>query len=192
MAHTRGTVAADWTDDVDDVHDDDLDALSTAILALQYSPNPVTAATVAVADAPSVSTTITKLGSLILPAGKLKVGSTFRITAVALQSVSTATAVFSALLGTNNSVADTVATSVSQSVTSGQSAMVIGLVTIRTLGSGGTAIAEIMATVNGSATVSTTSAAITVNTTVDNYLSFAVTSPAGVSTSKILLIEQVA
>jgi hypothetical protein len=33
MAHTRGTVAADWTDGVDQQHDDDINALSTKALA---------------------------------------------------------------------------------------------------------------------------------------------------------------
>ncbi len=120
-------------------------------------------------------------------------GTTFAIKAFGVQDATAATAViFQIHLGPNNTTSDpVVSTSSGKFVAANGGIATDGMLTIRTTGSGGTAIAGILNTVTDGATTSTTTTTQTVDTTANNFLTLSVSTSAGVHTIEVAAISVV-
>jgi pectate lyase-like protein/parallel beta helix pectate lyase-like protein len=116
--------------------------------------------------------TIPTGGQVYLPAGSLLVGTTFKIIAHGIMTATSPTILPRIRLGTLGTTGDTqVCATAATVITTGTGWQVIGYVTIRTIGSGGTAIGNLVLDCTTPARTAQT-ATVAINTTVANYLSF--------------------
>lgn len=121
----------------------------------------------------TISTTETVVHQISLPANSLLVGSTYRVTAFVTITGTTPTVLARLRIGTAGTTADTqVCATAAATCTSGSGVLILGFVTIRSVGSGGTALGNV--TTQGTALAtsdqnSAQTATVTVNTTVANF-----------------------
>lgn len=140
---------------------------------LSVAPTPsVSAATIS----GTAETVMTAYGGRIyLPANSLLVGTTFKLESYVIITATTPTILPRIRLGTAGTTADTqVVATGATSETTGSPCRIIGYVTIRSIGSGGTAVGNIEIDA-GTMSRTTQTATVAVNTTVANYLSFTLT-----------------
>lgn len=123
---------------------------------------------------------------MALPLGSLRVGTTFRVTAFGNSASTADTVTFRIKIGTAGTTADTLITSVAPLTTLATDGLVFqGMVTVRTIGSGGTCLGNgwsnlVGATATtGTITISNTSATTAVNTTVANFIDLTIQSSTG-------------
>jgi pectate lyase-like protein/parallel beta helix pectate lyase-like protein len=139
-------------------------------LGLSVAPLPyVASVTIAAVEA------IPAGGQIALPAGSLLVGTTFMVIAHGAITATVPTILPRIRLGTLGTTADTIVCALAATaITTGTGWQVIGYVTIRTIGSGGTAVGNL--TLDGTTAARTLqTATVAVNTTVANFLSFTLT-----------------
>jgi pectate lyase-like protein/parallel beta helix pectate lyase-like protein len=116
--------------------------------------------------------TIPTGGQVYLPAGSPLVGTTFKIIAHGIMTATSPTILPRIRLGTLGTPGDTqVCATGATVITTGTGWQVIGYVTIRTIGAGGTAIGNLVLDCSTPARTAQT-ATVAINTTVANYLSF--------------------
>lgn len=120
----------------------------------------------------AVETVITAGGQLYLPANSLLVGTTIKVTCFGIISATTPTLLARLRIGTAGTTADTQAcATAAAAVATTTGWFVEGLFTVRTIGSGGTCLGNIL--LEGTAPIKTAqTATVAVNTTVANFLSF--------------------
>lgn len=131
-------------------------------------------------------TTELLIAKMALPIGSLRVGSSFEVEAYCNNTVTAATITFRVKIGVNGTAADTLITSVAPATTAAtDSGYFKAMVTVRSIGSGGTCIGNSMGILAGltatagTIAVSNTSAAVTVNTTVANFIDVTLQSSTG-------------
>jgi len=154
-------------------------------LAVASRPN-VSATTI---SGTTETVTTTWGGRIYIPANTLNVGTTFILNAFVIITATSPTILPRIRLGTAGTTADTaVCATAATAVTSGTGAVVTAMVTIRTVGSSGTAVGNLILDASTSARTAQT-ATVTVNTTVANYLSLTLT---GGGTSPVMTPANVA
>jgi Pectate lyase superfamily protein len=136
---------------------------------LSVMPRPRTTSTTITNTTEAV---ITDGGQFYIPANTLNIGTTFFLNAHGVISATSPTLLPRFRVGTNGTTADTqICATAANNATSGTGWAVMGYVTIRTLGSSGTAIGNLAYEGTTPARTAQT-ATITINTTVNNFLSF--------------------
>jgi hypothetical protein len=145
------------------------------------------------ASAVTVSTTEKQMVSLKIPANSVKVGSAFRLTLYGVTAAS-GNPTFKVRMGTANTIADATAATIgaiTHTVAAGGSVTFMGI--FRSIGSSGTimvngtALMGVVANAQSAAAPST----ITINTTVDQFLSITVTMSASTFTAHTGAIETI-
>lgn len=138
----------------------------------------------------------TPILSLHIPANTLAVGSTYRLKAFALVAAGSGQGTFSVgiHLGTTGTISDPMPFYIPSGAQPNDGPMIDGLVTIRSIGVSGSAFGQLGMTVTSNATMSanSTTTLATINTTVDNYLTFSCVANVNVPTFNVAYIEQVA
>lgn len=118
----------------------------------------------------------------LIPANSAIVGSTFKLRAYGIQTVTTGTSAYQIAVGPNGLATDTTVTSASAPLPVAAGMVMDALVAVQSVGVNGTVIANCSCVLTGNAAVATTGPVTAVNTTVNNYITVSVGTTAGTHT----------
>jgi hypothetical protein len=166
-----------------------LSAADGASFAMGPTPTVITAA------ATGISTTQAIAAVLSIPANSLSAGQSFGLQSFGTQSATTCNASFWLVVSTSSTATTTATASVAASavtaVATSGGTNVDALLTIRTSGSGGTCIGGVaaMGSSQAATNVSASTATLTINTTVQNYITFQAKMSTGTHTVQQCIIS---
>jgi hypothetical protein len=128
------------------------------------------------------------LVKLLIPANTLKVGKSYRITTVSTNSTS-ASITWNLYFGPNGTTADTLLSTTN--FTSATANFMTGLMTCYAIGSAGSLVSALSVLLTGNAGTIAPLTPVTVNTTVDNYLTVSAAAASGTLSTTLGHIEEI-